>query len=208
LEFIFRLLLVIAGDKSYETATTAKTSNKTAVVATTIPAEKVKEIKTLPINHKSPLYESGDEKASNSIPDFKKLSTNFSSFIEDFLQEKNSMNETKKPLLKSSTLSLPMSTPKSIINDDDFIMKHLQASSTSSLIKNSLNEKTTSESSVMEIFAKPSTNPTFNSLLKLSGCNVVGEMYDVGDVIPELSNRCLQCKCLPDVGVMCMPLKC
>lgn len=43
--------------------------------------------------------------------------------------------------------------------------------------------------------------------IKLSGCNVVGKMYSVGEVIEELSGDCLRCMC-SDIGVHCAERKC
>lgn len=47
----------------------------------------------------------------------------------------------------------------------------------------------------------------YNLGIKLSGCNVVGKMYRVGEIIDELSSNCLRCMC-SDVGVHCAELKC
>lgn len=145
------------------------------------------------------------------IPGFKKISTNFTSFIDDLLHE-NVVDEapstmattttTSQQTTTSTTTSATSTVPstskpiKSIINDDDFIIKHLRAPSAAAV------KKTTQ--GVTEIFSKP-TAPTMNGLLKLAGCNIYGQMYDVGQIISELSNACLECKCLPDIGVGCTP---
>lgn len=47
----------------------------------------------------------------------------------------------------------------------------------------------------------------YNLGIKLSGCNVVGKMYSVGEVIDELSSECLKCMC-SDIGVHCAERKC
>jgi MOSC domain-containing protein YiiM len=47
----------------------------------------------------------------------------------------------------------------------------------------------------------------FNIGLKLSGCNIYGKMYRVGQIILELSGPCLQCECT-EVGVQCTELPC
>jgi hypothetical protein len=75
---------------------------------------------------------------------------------------------------------------------------------------------------LMEIHAKP-TSPKSNGLLKLAGCNIYGETYMVGKIIPELSNPCPEnkqiyarlrpnaqykiCECT-GIGVSCVPLTC
>ncbi|CAH1718699.1 unnamed protein product [Chironomus riparius] len=161
---------------------------------------------TLAINQTNDTRENQQkEKHKTTISGFKKISSNLTSFIDDLLHA-NALEETKMPLITTTTASATHSSStsapiKSIINDDDFIIKHLKVSSTSSTttMKNA--------PSMMEIFSKP-TNPTMNGLLKLAGCNIYGQMYDVGHVIDELSNECLECKCLPDIGVGCVPLKC
>jgi hypothetical protein len=142
------------------------------------------------------------------IPGFKKISTNFTSFIDDLLNENvvdeapSTMATTTSQQTTTSTTSATSTVPstskpiKSIINDDDFIIKHLRAPSVAAV------KKTTQ--GVTEIFSKP-TAPTMNGLLKLAGCNIYGQMYDVGEIIAELSNACLECKCLPDIGVGCTP---
>lgn len=142
---------------------------------------------TFPINQTT--HKADDAPANNVIPDFKKISSNFTSFIDDLLHG-NVLEETTTTHAATST-SKPI---KSIINDDDFIIKHLKAPS--AVVK--------APQGVMEIFSKP-TSPTMNGLLKLAGCNIYGQMYDVGHVIAELSNACLECKCLPDIGVGCTP---
>ena len=152
---------------------------------------------------------------TTALPNFKKISSNFTSFINDLLQV-NALDETKAPLQLTTTTSTMRSTTtrkststiapvKSIINDDDFIKKHLKATSTSTSISSSSQKQ--QQPQQMEIFSKP-TNPTMNGLLKLAGCNIYGSMYEVGQVIAELSSPCLECKCLPDIGVGCMQMKC
>lgn len=160
-----------------------------------------------PINQTS--HKSDDVKQQhNVIPE---IASNFTSFFDELLEE-NVLGE--KPTTKQSTTSIkptttstakstttraiPTSTSsqtiKSIINDEDFIIKHLKA-------PNVAVKKT---QGATEIFSKP-TSPTMNGLLKLAGCNIYGQMYEVGTVITELSNACLECKCLPDIGVGCSP---
>jgi len=43
--------------------------------------------------------------------------------------------------------------------------------------------------------------------LKLSGCNIYGKMYTLGNVIRELSSNCVRCECT-ESGVQCSELKC
>lgn len=167
---------------------------------------------TLAINHTNDTRENQQREKNNTtttISGFKKISSNLTSFIDDLLHA-NALDETKKmPLITSTTThsSSTSSTPiKSIINDDDFIIKHLKVSSTSSTTTTTTTMKNPPPG-MMEIFSKP-TNPTMNGLLKLAGCNIYGQMYEVGHVIDELSSPCLECKCLPDIGVGCVPLKC
>lgn len=155
------------------------------------------ETLTFPINQTS--HKSDDAKQHDVIPDFKKISTNFTSFIDDLLHgnvlEETSTRAATTTTTTTTTTPAPASTSKpikSIINDDDFIIKHLKAPTAAM--------KTTQ--GVMEIFSKP-TSPTMNGLLKLAGCNIYGQMYDVGHTIAELSDACLECKCLPDIGVGC-----
>lgn len=79
------------------------------------------------------------------------------------------------------------------------------------LIGHDINDYKTAEStstksnsdntSTLEILSMPSSNP-LDSLLRLGGCNIYGEMYNVGDVIDELSDECSECKCT-EVGVQC-----
>lgn len=170
---------------------------------------------TLAINQTNDMRENQQkEKNKTTISAFKKISSNLTSFIDDLLHA-NALDErttTKLPLIISTTTTHSSSTSapiKSIINDDDFIIKHLKVSSTSSSSSSSSVPTTMKNIApgLMEIFAKP-TNPTMNGLLKLAGCNIYGQMYEVGHVIDELSNPCLECKCLPDIGVGCVPLKC
>ena len=47
----------------------------------------------------------------------------------------------------------------------------------------------------------------FNLGLKLSGCNIYGKMYNVGDIIRELSSACIRCLCT-EFGVQCTALPC
>ncbi|CRL04287.1 CLUMA_CG017385, isoform A [Clunio marinus] len=164
---------------------------------------------TFPINqtsHKS----SDDAKQHDMIPNFKKISSNFTSFIDDLLQG-NVLEETSTkvpttpttiaPTSESTKMTTSASTStskavESIINDDDFIIKHFKAPV--------VPVKAAQSPSRHEIFSKP-TSPTMNGLLKLAGCNIYGQMYAVGQIIAELSSECLECKCLPDIGVGCSP---
>ena len=150
---------------------------------------------TSPINQTT---EYDDASQHNVIPDFKKISSNFTSYIDELLHE--NVLDVKTTVKVSSTTSAPPTSTskpiKSIINDDDFIIKHLKAPTATAVKKTS--------QGVTEIFSKP-TSPTMNGLLKLAGCNIYGQMYEVGKVIDELSNACLECKCLPDIGVGCTP---
>lgn len=178
---------------------------------------------TLAINQTLASDEQQTSTAATTVPGFKKISSNFTSFIDDLLQV-NALDETTKaaPLVLSTSqitttiMSTTNAPIKSIINDDDFIRKHLQATSTSTSISKSSSSSQSHQPNrqmppaqqkkqQMEIFSKP-TNPTMNGLLKLAGCNIYGQMYEVGHVIAELSNPCYECKCLPDIGVGCMPL--
>lgn len=151
-----------------------------------------------------PINQTSDAPKEYVIPDFKKISSNFTSFIDDLLHG-NVLDEKSTTTVKLTTTTTTTLAPstnnkpiKSIINDDDFILKHLSASTP---------VKTTKPQGVMEIFSK-STTPTMNGLLKLAGCNIYGQMYHVGAVIAELSNPCLECKCLPDIGVGCTAIRC
>lgn len=147
-----------------------------------------------PINQTA---EYDDATQHNVIPDFKKISSNFTSYIDDLLHS-NVLEEKATVKVSTATAAPPTSTSKpikSIINDDDFIIKHLKAPTPSAAKV---------PQGVTEIFSKP-TSPTMNGLLKLAGCNIYGQMYDVGKIIDELSNACLECKCLPDIGVGCTP---
>lgn len=58
-----------------------------------------------------------------------------------------------------------------------------------------------------QIFEKPKKSSPMDSLLRLSGCNIYGEMYKVGELIEELSDTCSQCYCT-DSGVQCRNLGC
>lgn len=153
-------------------------------------------------SHINQTSESDDAKQNGEvIPDFKKISSNFTSFISDLLQ-KNALEEaatvpTTKRAITTTTAASTTSTShpiKSIINDDEFIIKHLRAPTSAVKVSQG----------VTEIFSKP-TAATMNGLLKLAGCNIYGQMYAVGKIIVELSNACLECKCLPDIGVGCSP---
>lgn len=152
---------------------------------------------TSPINQNT----HDDAKQGSVIPGFKKITSNFTSFIDELLQG-NVLEESTTAEVSSTTAALTTSAPsatsqpiKSIINDDEFIIKHLKAPSAPPAKK---------VHGMTEIFSKP-TAPTMNGLLKLAGCNIYGQMYDVGNIIVELSNACLECKCLPDIGVGCTP---
>lgn len=150
---------------------------------------------TSPINQNT----HDDAKQGGVIPGFKKITSNFTSFIDELLQGNNVLEASTTAATTASTTSAPKATSqpiKSIINDDEFIIKHLKAPSAPPAKK--------AVHGATEIFSKP-TAPTMNGLLKLAGCNIYGQMYDVGHVIVELSNACLECKCLPDIGVGCTP---
>lgn len=43
--------------------------------------------------------------------------------------------------------------------------------------------------------------------LKLSGCNIYGKMYGIGNIIRELSSNCVQCQCT-EIGVQCSEIHC
>lgn len=155
------------------------------------------KVLTSPINQTT---EYDDDSQHNVIPNFKKISSNFTSYIDELLHENVLEEKTTVKVFKTSstsTTAAPQTSTskpiKSIINDDDFIIKHLKAP-TAIAVK--------TPQGVTEIFSKP-TSPTMNGLLKLAGCNIYGQMYDVGKIIDELSNVCLECKCLPDIGVGC-----
>lgn len=172
-------------------------------------------IATFPINQTTSIQR---ETVIDEIPNFKKISNNFTSYLDNFLHhETSTVSTTLSPVTttsistSTSTTNLPISkksqastttTMKSrpttqVIDDDDFIRKHIKSPST---WEN--HHSNTRNGGVMEIFSRPTT-PTMNGLLKLAGCNIYGQMYNVGQLIPELSNACLDCKCLPDVGVGC-----
>lgn len=68
------------------------------------------------------------------------------------------------------------------------------------LVGHDMKEYNEPPSPAPEILSKP-TSP-LDTLLRLGGCNIYGEMYNVGDVIEELSDECSQCKCT-EVGVQC-----
>jgi hypothetical protein len=144
------------------------------------------------------------------IPNFKKISNNFTSYLDNFLHHETSTTSTTlSPVTSTKTLKttqkvdrnpLTTTTSRTVvkIDDDDFIRKHIKSPMTWESQPNSQG------SGVMEIFSRPTT-PTMNGLLKLAGCNIYGQMYNVGQRIAELSNECLDCKCLPDIGVGCTP---
>lgn len=219
----------------HEHKSSLTSAEETATDAVTLAINQTNDVKQ---QQKQQHAEKLHHQEESTVPNFKNISSNFTSFIDDLLQV-NALDETTKlPGLISSTSTLPpppssssttskvtkthqhhhhastSATPiKSIINDDDFVIKHLKASLSTSTSTSSTTMTTTKSAAatsgggLMEIFAKP-TNPTMNGLLKLAGCNIYGQMYDVGHVIDELSNPCLECKCLPDIGVGCVPLKC
>lgn len=56
-------------------------------------------------------------------------------------------------------------------------------------------------------FTIPKAQDKFSLGLKLSGCNIYGKMYQIDQVIHELSSICVQCKCT-EVGVQCSELQC
>jgi hypothetical protein len=141
---------------------------------------------TFPINQTTIHKADEAQQQHNVIPDFKKISTNFTSYIDDLLHE-NVLEETSTQVsttytstMKTSTTTTTMkpaplttmssstSKPlKSIINDDDFIMKHLKAPTVPSPVKRT--------QGMTEIFSKH-TSPTMNGLLKLAGCNIYGQV--------------------------------
>ena len=43
--------------------------------------------------------------------------------------------------------------------------------------------------------------------LQIDSCNIYGQMYQVGRIIEELSDVCIECKCT-EIGVACTNLKC
>lgn len=152
------------------------------------------------------------------IPSFKKISNNFTSYLDNFLHHETS---TAVPISSSTTLkttttaaaAAAQSTKKShattsqplkpLIDDDDFIRKHFKSPSPWEHEQHQQQQQQNNrDNGPMEIFSKPTT-PTMNGLLKLAGCNIYGRMYNVGQYIVELSNACLDCKCLPDIGVSC-----
>lgn len=191
---------------AHDSATTTH-ENKSNVTST---METLTSFIDAPINQTR--HELDDVKQHNVISDPKKIASNFTSVFdellhENVLEEKPTITTTTAKLSKTSikpitittttTRAPPTSTSqpiKSIINDDDFIIKHLKAP-TAAVKKTQ---------GATEIFSKP-TSPTMNGLLKLAGCNIYGQMYEVGQTIAELSNACLECKCLPDIGVGCSP---
>jgi hypothetical protein len=122
---------------------------------------------TLAINQTT-IHKADEAQEHKAIPDFKKISTNFTSFIDDLLHENVVETSTKASTttLKPSSAAPSTSVPvKSIINDDDFIMKHLKAPAAP--MKPS--------QGMTEIFSKH-TSPTMNGLLKLAGCNIYGQV--------------------------------
>lgn len=98
--------------------------------------------------------------AADIIPNFKKISTNFTSFIDDLIHG-NVIEETSTAAMTTTTTT---STSKPSINDDDFIIKHLKSPTT---VKRT--------QGVTEIHSKH-TSPTMNGLLKLAGCNIYGQV--------------------------------
>lgn len=58
-----------------------------------------------------------------------------------------------------------------------------------------------------EILTKPSKFNDINNLLRLSGCNIYGQMYNVGEYIEELSDNCNICMCT-NAGVQCTDSGC
>lgn len=58
-----------------------------------------------------------------------------------------------------------------------------------------------------EINSKPSQNNELTNLLRLGGCNIYGQMYNVNDIIEELSDNCTACKCT-NTGVQCSNTNC
>ncbi|CAL8084351.1 unnamed protein product [Orchesella dallaii] len=54
---------------------------------------------------------------------------------------------------------------------------------------------------------KSQDSSLYNLGIKLSGCNVVGKMYSVGDIIEELSSTCVRCMC-SHIGVHCAERSC
>lgn len=169
---------------------------------------------SLPINQTSTIHRG--TVVDDVIPSFKKISNNFTSYLDNFLHHETStaipvsatsVKTTTIAAVKTSTAAqvakkyqVTTSQPsKPLIDDDDFIRKHFQSPSSWENQPHS-----NRNGGVMEIFSKPTT-PTMNGLLKLAGCNIYGKMYNVGQYIFELSNACLDCKCLPDIGVSCTP---
>lgn len=134
---------------------------------------------TFPINQTT-IHKSDDaqQQQHNVIPDFKKISKNFTSFIDDLLH-RNVLEETSPKILSTTLVTTttmkpaPLTTSstskpfKSIINDDDFIMKHLKAPTEPATVKRT--------QGVTEISSKH-TSPTMNGLLKLAGCNIYGQV--------------------------------
>lgn len=118
------------------------------------------------------IHKVDDVNEHNTIPDFKKISTNFTSFIDDLLHENVVETSTKASTTTLSTTLQPSSAKpstskpvKSIINDDDFIIKHLKAPAAPAKPAQGMTE----------IFSKH-TSPTMNGLLKLAGCNIYGQV--------------------------------
>jgi len=55
---------------------------------------------------------------------------------------------------------------------------------------------------------QPSTNNFIRAGgLQIDSCNIYGQMYQVGRIIEELSDVCIECKCT-EIGVACTNLKC
>lgn len=132
---------------------------------------------TFPINQTT-IHKADDAQQHNVIPDFKKISTNFTSFIDDLLHG-NVLQETSTEVLTTTSMATTTSKPaqltttstskpfKSVINDDDFIIKHLKAPAAPPTVKRT--------QGMTEIFSKH-TSPTMNGLLKLAGCNIYGKV--------------------------------
>lgn len=98
------------------------------------------------------------------IPDFKKISANFTSFIDD-LMHGNVLEETSTAPMTTTSTSKPFKS--TVINDDEFIIKHLKSPTAPTAVKRT--------QGVTEIHSKH-TSPTMNGLLKLAGCNIYGQV--------------------------------
>lgn len=82
----------------------------------------------------------------------------------------------------------------------------------------SLRPKPTLPRSSVKKQSKPSKSPARKSQppgnnfvraggLQIDSCNIYGQMYQVGRIIEELSDACIECKCT-EIGVACTNLKC